>query len=98
MPPRIFKGFILPALLLAALLIPTVAQSPFDNFGNFRQRRRAPSNSADAGPSFGEYTFVRTIYDSPMRGYGRRGYGYGGGGTWDHRLPRSRQQLHRRSA
>ena len=34
---------------------------------------------ADGGPSFGEFTFVRTIYESPFRGYGRRGYG---GGTW----------------
>ena len=32
------------------------------------------------GPSFGEYTFVRTIYDSPMRGPGGRRY-YGQG-TW----------------
>jgi uncharacterized protein DUF4159 len=82
MGSRLFKRLVLPALLVAALLIPSVAQSPFDNFGNFRQRRRAPSSASDTGPSFGEYTFVRTIYDSPMRGYGRRGYGYGGGGTW----------------
>jgi hypothetical protein len=67
--------------LFAALLIPTVAQRPFDEFGNFRQRRRATSDPSTSGASFGEYTFVRTIYQSPMRGYGRRGYGYGGG-TW----------------
>ncbi|HJS24423.1 MAG TPA: DUF4159 domain-containing protein [Pyrinomonadaceae bacterium] len=64
-----------------ALLIPTVAQRPFDEFGNFRQRRRPTSDPSTSGASFGEFTFVRTIYQSPMRGYGRRGYGYGGG-TW----------------
>ena len=74
---RVFKIFVLPALLLTTLLITSVAQRPFDDFSNFRQRRRAPSATADSGPSFGEYTFVRTIYDSPSRGYGRRGYG-----TW----------------
>jgi Domain of unknown function (DUF4159) len=73
------KRFLLPCLLLAALLIPTAGQRPFDDFGNFRQRRRTQPVQQDAGPSFGEYTFVRTIYDSPARGYGRRGYG---GGTW----------------
>jgi len=76
---RLFNRLILPLLLLAALLIPTVAQSPFDNVGNFRQRRRPTSTNSSAGTSFGEYTFVRTIYDSPSRG--RRAYGYGGG-TW----------------
>ena len=76
---RVFKLGVVPLLLLGALLITAVAQRPFDDFSNFRQRRRAPSTAADTGPSFGEYTFVRTIYDSPTRGYGRRGYGYG---TW----------------
>jgi hypothetical protein len=74
----VFKK-LLPALVLAALLLPTVAQSQFDQFGNFRNRRRPTSTPADSGPSFGEFTFVRTIYESPFRGYGRRGYG---GGTW----------------
>jgi hypothetical protein len=75
---RVFKS-LLPALLLAALLIPTVAQSQFDQFGNFRNRRRPTTTNTDTGASFGEFTFVRTIYESPFRGYGRRGYG---GGTW----------------
>ena len=79
-----FKRLILPILLLAAVLIPTVGQSPFDDFQNFRQRRRDPQME-QTGPSFGEYTFVRTIYDSPSRGYGRRGY-YGGG-TWTTDFP-----------
>ena len=79
MMTRFLKLVVLPALLVAALLIPTVAQRPFDDFGNFRNRRRPSSTAADAGPSFGEFTFVRTIYESPFRGYGRRGYG---GGTW----------------
>src|ERR1051325_6656558 len=75
---RVFNRLLLPVLLLAALLIPTVAQNSSD-FSNFRQRRRPTSTNSPAGTSFGEYTFVRTIYDSPSRG--RRGYGYGGG-TW----------------
>src|SRR4029434_5001618 len=79
---RLLKRLILPAVLLALLLIPGLGQRPFDDFGNFRQRRRAESQApSQSGPSFGEYTFVRPIYDSPQRGYGRRGYGYGGG-TW----------------
>ena len=81
MTTRLFKRLILPILLLSAVLIPTAGQSPFDNFGNFRQRRRPTSTNSQSGASFGEFTFVRTIYDSPSRGYGRRGYGYGGG-TW----------------
>jgi Domain of unknown function (DUF4159) len=76
---RFFKFVVVPVVLLGALIIPSLAQRPFDDFSNFRQRRRAPSSAADSGPSFGEYTFVRTIYDSPARGYGRRGYSYG---TW----------------
>jgi len=67
--------------LFVALLVPTLGQRPVDDFSNFRQRRRAPSSAQAGGASFGEFTFVRTIYDSPSRGYGRRGYGYGGG-TW----------------
>ena len=69
-------------LALAALLIPTLAQRP-DDFQNFRTRRRPQSfpQQDQSSNSVGEYTFVRVIYDSPMRGYGRRGYGYGGG-TW----------------
>jgi hypothetical protein len=77
MTTRIFRGIILPALFVAALLIPGLGQSSLDNFSNFRQRRRASSAPAQGGPSFGEYTFVRTIYDSPPRARG-----YYGGGTW----------------
>src|SRR5678816_4886110 len=73
---------LLPFLLLIAVLIPTLAQRPFDDFGNFRQRRRPQSSPDQSGPSFGEYTFVRTIYDFPYRGYGRRG-----GGTWTTDFP-----------
>ena len=76
MVARAFKFVIVPLVLLA-LLITSVAQRPFDDFQNFRQRRRLPSESPDTGPSFGEYTFVRTIYDSP-----RSRRGYYGGGTW----------------
>jgi Domain of unknown function (DUF4159) len=74
----VFKRVILPVLVLTALLLPTVGQGSLDNFGNFRQRRRPTSPAQPSGLSFGEYTFVRTIYDSPV-GYRR---GYYGGGTW----------------
>jgi len=74
---RVSKRLILPLLLLVGLLIPTMGQRPFDDF---RQRRRPTSDAQPGGPSYGEYTFVRTIYNSPMRG--RRGYGYYGAGTW----------------
>jgi len=76
MTSGIIKALIL-LIVLSALLVPIAGQRPFDDF---RQRRRAPSSAEAASVSFGEYTFVRTIYDSPSRGYGRRGY-YGGG-TW----------------
>ena len=79
MGKNFLKFVVLPAVLLGALLIPSVAQRPLDDFGNFRQRRRATPSAPDGGASFGEYTFVRTIYDSPQRGYGRRMYG---NGTW----------------
>ena len=76
---KLFK-VVLPVMLLAALLVPSVAQRPFDQFGNnFRNRRQPTSAPVEDGPSFGEFTFVRTIYQSPFRGYGRRSYG---GGTW----------------
>ena len=78
---RTKQAFFVFLCLIVALIIPTLAQRPFDEFGNFRQRRRPTTTNEPAGKSYGEYTFVRTIYDSPQRGYGRRGYGYGGG-TW----------------
>jgi hypothetical protein len=86
-PQRSTKGaktkqvFFVFLCLVVALIIPTLAQRPFDDFGNFRQRRRPTTTNEPPAKSYGEYTFVRTIYDSPQRGYGRRGYGYGGG-TW----------------
>jgi hypothetical protein len=72
-----------PLLVLCLLcffvaLIPTLGQRP-DDFSNFRQRRRAPTSEQPQGKSYGEYTFVRTIYDSPRS---RRGYYSYGGGTW----------------
>jgi len=74
-----FMRFIPTTLLLALLLVPIAGQRPFDDFRQ-RQRQRGEARQVDqSGASFGEYTFVRTIYDSPSRGYGRRGYGYG---TW----------------
>src|SRR5262245_25240685 len=70
------KKFVLHGLMVALLLIPAVAQRRRDDFTNFR---RPPLIKPEAtGASFGEYTFVRMIYESPYRGYGR---GYGGG-TW----------------
>ena len=76
MRSKTIKGLVL-LLILSALIIPIAGQRSFDDF---RQRRRPTSTNESTGASFGEYTFVRTIYDSPSRGYGRRGY-YGGG-TW----------------
>lgn len=82
MVSRVFRVLVLPAVL-AALLITSMAQRPFDDFNNFRQRRRS-TPTLQEGPSFGEYTFVRTIYDSPYRG---RRAGYYGGGTWTTDFP-----------
>ncbi len=66
------RKILLPALLASLLLVPIAGQRP-SSFEDFRSR--PPSVMPDAtGPSFGEYTFVRIIYDSPYRG--RRG------GTW----------------
>lgn len=63
----------LTALLISLPLIPTLGQRPFDDPGSFRQRRRPEAPATPTGPSFGEFTFARSIYDSPYR---RRG------GTW----------------
>jgi hypothetical protein len=64
---------LLPGLLISLLLAPIAGQRRPGGFEEFRTR--PPSVMPDAtGPSFGEYTFVRAIYDSPYRG--RRG------GTW----------------
>ena len=65
MTAGIFKRLILPLLLLTAVLIPTAGQSPFDNFGNFRQRRRPTTTNQPSGVSFGEFTFVRTLTGVP---------------------------------
>src|SRR5258705_2212528 len=77
--PRISRSLarkvLLLALFLLLLLIPILGQQPFDGLGGFRPRQRENVRPPEpAGPSFGEYTFTRTIYDSPFRG--RRG------GTW----------------
>jgi uncharacterized protein DUF4159 len=58
-------------LLASLLLIPTVAQNPFDDQSSFRQRPTLVRPEA-TGPSFGEFTFVRTIYGSAYDGYGYR--------------------------
>lgn len=60
------------SILLCLLLIPTLAQNPFDDYRNFRQRPTLVRPEA-TGPSFGEFTFIRTIYDSPYGSYRRRG-------------------------
>lgn len=62
----------LSAFLISLLLVPTLAQQPFDDFRNFRQRPSLVRPEA-TGPSFGEFTFTRTIYDSPFGSYRRRG-------------------------
>src|ERR1043166_7846490 len=64
------------SVLVSLLLVgPTLAQDPF---GNFRGGYQRPTliRTAATGPSYGEFTFIRTIYDSPNWGYGyRRGMG-----------------------
>lgn len=77
-----WKATPLSLLLLALLLIPTFGQGQLDDLRSFRQRRRSETPTEPTGPSFGEYTFVRTIYDSPFRGYG-----YRRGGTWSTDYP-----------
>ena len=77
MVSRGLKFVVVSLVLLSALLVTSVAQRPLNNLNIFRGRRRLTSDTAGNAPSFGEYTFVRTIYDSP------RGYrSYGGAGTW----------------
>src|SRR5215813_11225128 len=56
------------AMLLCLLLVPTAAQNPFDNF-----QRPTLVRPEATGPSYGEFTFIRTIYDSPYGSYRRRG-------------------------
>jgi uncharacterized protein DUF4159 len=81
------KKLLLPGLILAVLLIPAVAQDRTDDFRNFRQRRPPLIKPEATGASFGEYTFVRMIYDSPYRA---RGYG---GGTWTTDYPEADNNL-----
>src|SRR5262245_35155881 len=69
---RLAVGTFLICLLLIPTVIPTVAQSPFDDYRQFRQRPTLVRPEA-TGPSFGEFTFIRTIYDSPYGSYRRRG-------------------------
>jgi len=67
----------LAALLVGLLLIAGNAQRRPGGFGGpgaFPPRLSRNSTADESGPSFGEYTFARVIYDSPFRS--RRG------GTW----------------
>src|SRR5687767_12436094 len=73
-PRRLALKVTLSGLLVSALLMPTLAQSPFDDERSFRRRPTLVRPEA-TGPSFGEFTFVRTIYDSPYGdGYRRPRY------------------------
>src|SRR5262245_46426788 len=74
--------------VLSLLLIPTLAQRPFDDPGSFRQRPTLIRPEA-TGPSYGEFTFIRTIYDSPNYGYGYRRRG----GTWSTDYPEADHNL-----
>src|SRR5262247_3089806 len=65
------RRLILSVLLLSLVLVPALAQNPFDDYGSFRQRPTLVRPEA-TGPSFGEFTFIRTIYDSHYGGYGYR--------------------------
>ena len=65
---------VISTLLLLLLIVPTLAQDPFSGYrGGQRPTLIRPEAT---GPSYGEFTFIRTIYDSPNWGYGyRRGRG-----------------------
>jgi len=77
MGTRGFKVGVVPFVLFGALLFTSASEPPFHRFNNTRDLAHPFSSATAAAPSFGEYTFVRTIYDSP------RAYrGYEGGGTW----------------
>jgi len=65
-----FKS-LLSGLVISLMLAPIAGQRR--SFEDFRSRPESVTPDPN-GPSFGEYTFVRAIYDSPYRG--RRG------GTW----------------
>ena len=70
---RILK-LVLSGFLASLMLIPALAQNPFDDERSFRRRPTLVRPEA-TGPSFGEFTFVRTIYDSPYGdGYRRPRY------------------------
>jgi len=58
-------------LVLLLPIVPTLAQDPFTNYRSFGQRPTLVQPEA-TGPSYGEFTFIRTIYDSPNNGYRRR--------------------------
>jgi len=69
---------LLSLLLLSLVLIPTAGQRRLD-LGGSGPRQPQSMRTDVGGPSFGEYTFIRTIYDSPYRG----GFGFRrGGGSW----------------
>lgn len=55
-------------ILLLLIITPTFAQDPF---GGYRQRPTLVRPEA-TGPSYGEFTFIRTIYDSNGYGYRRQ--------------------------
>ena len=58
-------------LLLFFLIVPTLAQDPFSAYRSGYQRPTLVRPEA-TGPSYGEFTFIRTIYDSPVYGYRSR--------------------------
>jgi hypothetical protein len=66
--------------LLLLLIVPTLAQDPFTDFRGGRQRPTL-IRPEETGPSYGEFTFIRTIYDSPNWGYGYYGRGRGAWAT-----------------
>jgi len=58
-------------LLLVLLIVPTLAQDPFSGYRSGYQRPTLVRPEA-TGPSYGEFTFIRTIYNSPTYGYRSR--------------------------
>ena len=70
------RRLVISFVVILFLFVPTLAQDPFNDFRGGRQRPTLIRPEA-TGPSYGEFTFIRTIYDSPNYGYGYYGRGRG---------------------
>ena len=80
---------LLVALLVLLTLLPSMGQqrSPAFDGGPITRLPRARGLASNGKP-FGEFTFVRIVYDSP-----HSPYNYGFGGAWRVDFPEADQQL-----